>query len=52
VADDGLGVGVAMMRVGINDPIVKEVSEPTLAKTFRVPFDQITAELVYGDLEN
>ena len=50
--NNGLRVGMRMMRVSVNDAVFPEVAKPALAKPIIVARRQIAAELVNSDLKN
>ena len=46
------GIGVAMMRIDVKCAVIQQQPEAALAKARRVTVDQISAQLVHGDLQN
>ena len=52
VADNGLGIRMLIMRVGVVDAVFDQVPEPAFSKALCVAGGHITAQLVHGDLKD
>jgi hypothetical protein len=52
VADDGLGVGVLVVGVGVVDTLVHQVAEAAVAEQVCIAVGQIAAQGVDGDLQH
>ncbi|WP_242475483.1 hypothetical protein [Thiohalocapsa halophila] len=49
MTDDGLGVGVLVMGVGVVDALLHQVGEAAVAEQVRIPVWQIAAQGVDGN---
>ena len=52
VADNGLGIGVSIMGVGIDCSVVQQIAKPTFTKSITVTAKQIAAQAIDGDLQD
>ena len=52
MADDGLGIGVLVMRVLIMNTLFHQVTKTALAKPLGMAHRLVAAQLVHGDLQN
>ena len=52
MADDGLGVGMSMMGVEIDNALIEKIAKAAVAHAIEVTRDKIAAQLIHGDLEN
>ena len=52
MTDDGLGVGVGVVRVGEHDAFIEEVTETTFAHLLQVAGGQIAPQLIHRDLQD
>jgi len=50
VTDNGLGVGMQVVGVGINHAFVAQVIKAVRAKVVGIAIQQVAAQAVYGDL--
>ena len=52
MADNGLGIGVSIMGVGIDCSVVQQIAKPTYTKSITVTAKQIAAQAIDGDLQD
>jgi hypothetical protein len=52
MADDGLRVGVRVVRIAVDDALLPEVAEAAFAETIVVTRRQVAAQLVDRDLQD
>ena len=50
MANDGLGIGMAVLRVCEDHALLQQVAESALAEPVTVTVQQITPKAIYGDL--
>jgi hypothetical protein len=52
VPDNGLGIGVLVVRIGIKNTFVHQVAEATFTEQVCIPVGQIAAQGVDGNLQH